>query len=67
MNSDKDQFLNLRTPPARLNAEQVGWYSGFPLHEIPLGHPAKNAPKFFAFITLEEFHGDKATPPGFRK
>ncbi len=68
MNTDKEQFLNLKTPPARLNAEQAAWYLGFSPHEIPilvtegllkpLGHPAQNAPKFFAFTNLEEFRRD---------
>ena len=68
MNTDKEQFLNLKTPPARLNAEQAAWYLGFSPHEIPilvaegmlkpLGHPAQNAPKFFAAINLEEFRRD---------
>ena len=68
MNTDKEQFLNLKTPPARLNAEQAAWYLGFSPHEIPilvtegllkpLGHPAQNAPKFFASVNLEEFRRD---------
>jgi hypothetical protein len=68
MNSDMEQFLNLKTPPARLNADQAAWYLGFSPHEIPilvsegllrpLGHPAKNAPKFFALVNLEEFRRD---------
>jgi hypothetical protein len=68
MNTDKEQFLNLKTPPARLTAEQAAWYLGFSAHEIPilvaegllkpLGHPAQNAPKFFAFTALEEYRRD---------
>jgi hypothetical protein len=68
MNTDKEQFLNFKTLPARLNAAQAGWYLGFSPHEIPilvtegllkpLGHPARNAPKFFAAATLEEFRRD---------
>jgi hypothetical protein len=68
MNSEKEQFLNLRIAPARLSVEQAAWYLGFSAHEIPilvsegllkpLGHPAKNAPKFFAYIVLEEFRRD---------
>lgn len=68
MNTDKEQFLNLKTPPARLTAEQAAWYLGFSAHEIPilvtegmlkpLGHPAQNAPKFFAFAALEEYRND---------
>jgi len=68
MNSDKELFLNLKTAPARLTAEQAAWYLGFSAHEIPilvtegmlkpLGHPAQNAPKFFAFTALEEYRRD---------
>jgi hypothetical protein len=68
VNSDKEQFLSLKMPPARLNAEQAAWYLGFSAHEIPilvsegllkpLGHPAKNAPKFFALTILEELRRD---------
>jgi hypothetical protein len=68
MNTDKEQFLNFKILPARLNAAQAGWYLGFSPHEIPilvteglmkpLGHPAQNAPKFFASANLEEFRRD---------
>jgi hypothetical protein len=68
MNIDKEQFLNFKTLPARLNAAQAAWYLGFSPHEIPilvtqgllkpLGRPARNAPKFFASATLEEFRRD---------
>ena len=68
MNTDKEQFLNFKTLPARLNVAQAAWYLGFSPHEIPilvtegllkpLGHPAQNAPKFFASTNLEEFRRD---------
>lgn len=68
MNTDKEQFLNLKITPARLNAEQAAWDLGFSPHEIPnlvsegllrpLGDPAQNAPNFFAFVALDEFHRD---------
>src|SRR5687767_5416799 len=49
MNSQQEQFLNLKTHPARLKVEEAAWYLGFAAHEItilmsegllkPLGHP----------------------------
>jgi hypothetical protein len=64
MQQDKEQFLNLKNPPARLTAEEAAWFLGFSPHEIPvlmadgilkpLGHPARNGPKYFAAAELEE-------------
>jgi hypothetical protein len=68
MQQDKEQLLNLKTHPGRLKAEEAAWYLGFSPHEIPLlvsdgvlkplGHPAQNAPKFFALVMLEELRRD---------
>jgi hypothetical protein len=68
MQQDREQFLNLNTYPARLKMEEAAWFLGFSPHEIPhlvsdgilkpLGHPAQNAPKFFALVTLEELRRD---------
>ena len=68
MQQDKEQFLNLKTHPGRLKAEEAAWFLGFSPHEIPhlvsdgilkpLGHPAQNAPKFFALVLLEELRRD---------
>jgi hypothetical protein len=68
MQQDKEQFLNLKTHPARLKAEEAAWFLGFSPHEIPflvsdgilkpLGHPVQNAPKFFALVALEELRRD---------
>jgi len=63
------EFLNLKIAPARLNASQAAWYLGFEPHEItilaaaglvkPLGHPARNATKFFATAALEQLRRDE--------
>jgi hypothetical protein len=63
------EFLSWKIAPARLNASQAAWYLGFEPHEItiligdgllkPLGHPARNATKFFATETLEQLRRDE--------
>jgi hypothetical protein len=63
------EFLNWKIAPARLNASQAAWYLGFEPHEItilsatgllkPLGHPARNATKFFATAALEQLRRDE--------
>lgn len=68
MQQDKERFLNLRTHPARLTAEEAAWYLGFAAHDMPvlvargllkpLGHPTENAVKFFALATLEALRMD---------
>jgi hypothetical protein len=68
MDAQREKFLNLKTTPARLNAEETAWYLGFAPHDItilisksllkPLGHPAKNGVKFFALVTLEQLRND---------
>lgn len=65
---EKEKFLNLKVIPARLTAEETGWYLGFAAHDIPvliangllkpLGHPGDNAVKFFAFAALEPLRSD---------
>lgn len=70
MNPDRVQFLNLRHPPARLNAEETAWYLGFLPHEIPiliavkalrpLGSPAPNGCKYFAQAELEKLRNNTA-------
>jgi hypothetical protein len=69
MHQEKEQFLNLTNFPARLTAEQAGWIFGFSDKEIPilvaegilkpLGHPARNGPKYFATAELEELRRDR--------
>ena len=61
MHGTKESFLNLHTPPARLNANEAAWYLGFKPHEVsmlvaaglltPLGRPARSRAKFFAAET----------------
>ena len=68
MNSQHEQFLNLKTLPARLKAEEAGWYLGFSQHEIPmlvangmlkpLGRPPVNGVKYFSTAALEELRRD---------
>jgi len=69
MHQDTERFLNLKTPPGRLTAEQTAWFLGFSAHEIPvliakgllkpLGHPAHNGQKYFLAKTLEELRRDE--------
>lgn len=68
MDPQREKFLNLRTLPARLNAEEAAWYLGFAPHDIPvlvskgllkpLGHPPDHSVKYFAAIALTEFKSD---------
>ena len=68
MSPEREKFLNLRTPPARFNAEEAAWYLGFAAHDIPvliskgllkpLGHPTDATVKFFAFAVLQELRND---------
>ncbi len=69
MNTAQTEFLSWKLAPARLNATQAAWFLGFEPHEItiliaagclkPLGHPARNATKFFATETLEQLRRDE--------
>jgi hypothetical protein len=69
MNAAQTEFLSWKIPPARLNSTQAGWFLGFEPHQItiliatgtlkPLGHPARNATKFFATETLEQLRRDE--------
>ena len=69
MNTAQTEFLSWKLPPARLNATQAAWFLGFEPHETtiliaagclkPLGHPARNATKFFATETLEQLRRDE--------
>ena len=68
MNSLKEQFLNLKTTPARLKVEETSWYLGFEPHEItilmaegllkPLGRPPTTGVKHFSAVALEELRRD---------
>src|SRR2546430_13521638 len=69
MHGNKESFLNLHTPPARLNANEAAWYLGFKPHEVsmlvaaglltPLGRPARSRAKFFAAETLQQLPRDE--------
>ena len=69
MNATQTEFLTWNVLPARLSATQAAWFLGFECHEItilaatgllrPLGHPARNATKFFATATLEQLRRDE--------
>ncbi len=68
MDAQREKFLNLKHPPARLNVEEPAWYMGFAPHDIPilvshgllkpLGHPADQSVKYFALVTLAELRVD---------
>ena len=68
MHPERQQFLNLRRAPARLNAEEAAWFLGFLPHEIPvlmsakllkpLGTPAANGCKYFPATDLESLRDD---------
>lgn len=69
MNSAQEQFLNLKTLPARVKVEEVAWYLGFAPHEItilmaegllkPLGRPPTTGVKYFSAVALEELRRDQ--------
>ena len=68
MNNERRELLNLRNLPALLEVQEAGWYLGFAPHAIPiligagllkpLGHPPRNATKYFAVVTLAELRND---------
>src|SRR5580658_2418840 len=68
MNPERQQFLNLRSKPGRLTAEEAAWHLGFMPHEIPmlmapgllkpLGQPPENGCKYFALKELDELKQD---------
>ena len=68
MNVERKDFLSVRTPPARVIAEEAAWYLGFAPHDIPvlvsagllkpLGHPPASGTKFFATATLQKLRDD---------
>ena len=69
MNSQQEQFLNLKTMPARIKVEEVAWYLGFATHEVtilmaegllkPLGRPPSTGTKYFSSSALEELRRDE--------
>jgi hypothetical protein len=69
MNSQQEQFLNLKNLPARVRVEEAAWLLGFSIHEIPilaahglikpLGHPTIAGVKFFSVVGIEELRRDE--------
>lgn len=69
MNSQQEQFLNLKTLPARVRVEEAALLLGFSVHELPilmanglmkpLGHPPLTGVKFFSVVSLEELRRDE--------
>lgn len=68
MYKERHLFLSMRILPARLNAEQTAWLLGFNPQDIPvlirerllkpLGHPSRNASKYFPAIEVEKLKHD---------
>ena len=68
MNSAREQFLNLKTHPARMKVEEAACYLGFATHEItilmskgllkPLGRPPASGVKYFATVDLQSLRND---------
>jgi hypothetical protein len=68
LNPEREKFLNLRTPPARVVVEEAAWILGFASHDIPvlvsegllkpLGRPPTSGTKFFATAKLQELRAD---------
>ncbi len=62
------ELLNCRRLPGRLSVAEAATILGFPQHDIPvliaarlltpLGKPAKNAPKYFAAVHVQELSQD---------
>jgi len=65
---ERQQFLNLRNFPARLDASEAAWLLGFQAHDIPilveksflkpLGSPTRNAQKYFSNADVLELYSD---------
>ncbi len=70
VNPEREKYLNLRTKPGKVTAEEAAWHLGFLTHEIPmlmaagllqpLGEPAENGVKFFASNDLDKLNQDRA-------
>jgi len=68
MNPERKEFLNLVSPPGRLNATEAAWKLGFEPDHIPilvsadmlkpLGHPPPGAMKFFLTAEIEQKKND---------
>jgi hypothetical protein len=70
VNPEREKYLNLRTKPGKVTAEEAAWHLGFLAHEIPillsagllppLGEPAENGVKFFSTNDLDKLNQDRA-------
>lgn len=68
MSQERERFLNLREKPARVTMYEVSHIFRCAVHDVrilvargllkPLGHPADNATKFFAYDALQELKHD---------
>ena len=68
MNPERKDFLNLLSPPGRINATETAWKLGFEPDHIPilvsagllkpLGHPPPGAVKFFLTAEIEQKKND---------
>jgi len=36
MNDERQEFLNMKTYPARLNMQEAAWFLGFASHDMPV-------------------------------
>jgi hypothetical protein len=68
MNPERKEFLNLLSPPGRINATETAWKLGFEPDHIPilvsagqlkpLGNPPPGAVKFFLAVEIEQKKND---------
>lgn len=69
MNTEDEQFLNLKTFPARVRVEEAALLLGFSVREMPvltaagllkpLGHPPLTGVKYYAVKVIEELRRDE--------
>lgn len=69
MNTEHEQFLNLKTFPARVRVEEAALLLGFSVREMPiltaagllkpLGHPPITGVKYYAVKVIEELRRDE--------
>ena len=68
MSPEKQAFLSLAIPPARVSITEASWLLGFTEHDIailisagllkPLGHPPASGSKYFALAELQALRSD---------
>ena len=68
MNQEKNDFLALPVPPARLTITETAWLLGFTEQDIsvlvsvsllkPLGRPPASGSKYFATVELQNLRND---------